>query len=365
MKFTYLFLSNSFNHLMFKKFFTILTLKDNEHSLIQSQTTKEILLKKVPGNPHLDRKLLQRFFQITCIHTTINSSFCIWNNVFRLSPNSALSSLDYKVADLQKKYNKIRYRAGKKAEYLSILKSEVNKMESETCETREITKEEQRQRFLENEIHKTSLKMMEADMVRKKYDIILDMLKQERMGYITQIESLENICKGQSKDVSRLEGEYKEACEFRDEARADLKEKEVDYASEGKDREKSLIETKRAMKDRKDLFKSVDHLLMGSVASSKHDGSSNMSDSMMREDLGDGKSEMDKGQYAAFEEAFSRMKKAAGVSEVDEVIKRFLTQGKTSDILGDQMSKAENDVRILGQSKENLQSEWEVVRYLK
>ena len=77
MKFTYLFLSNSFNHLMFKKFFTILTLKDNEHSLIQSQTTKEILLKKVPGNPHLDRKLLQRFFQITCIYTTINSSFCI------------------------------------------------------------------------------------------------------------------------------------------------------------------------------------------------------------------------------------------------------------------------------------------------
>ena len=32
-------------------------------------------------------------------------------------------------------------------------------------------------RFLENEIHKTSLKMMEGDMVRKKYDVILDMLK--------------------------------------------------------------------------------------------------------------------------------------------------------------------------------------------
>jgi hypothetical protein len=35
-------------------------------------------------------------------------------------------------------------------------------------------------RFLENEIHKTSLKMMEADMVRKKYDVILEMLKKER-----------------------------------------------------------------------------------------------------------------------------------------------------------------------------------------
>ena len=32
-------------------------------------------------------------------------------------------------------------------------------------------------RFLENEIHKTNLKMMEAVMVRKKYDFIKDLLK--------------------------------------------------------------------------------------------------------------------------------------------------------------------------------------------
>ena len=67
--------------------------------------------------------------------------------------------------------------------------------------------------------------------------------------------------------------------------------------------------------------------------------------------------------YAEFEEAFARMKKAAGVSDVDEVVTRFSTQGKTCDILGDQMKKAENDVRILGDSKEKLQLEWEAVRY--
>ena len=57
------------------------------------------------------------------------------------------------------------------------------------------------------------------------------------------------------------------------------------------------------------------------------------------------------------------MKKAAGVSDIDEVVLRFSTQGKTSQILGDQMTKAENDVRVLGESKETLQKEWEVVRY--
>ena len=56
------------------------------------------------------------------------------------------------------------------------------------------------------------------------------------------------------------------------------------------------------------------------------------------------------------------MKKAAGVSDIDEVVLRFSTQGKTSQILCDQMTKAENDVRVLGESKETLQKEWEVVR---
>ena len=69
--------------------------------------------------------------------------------------------------------------------------------------------------------------------------------------------------------------------------------------------------------------------------------------------------------FVEFEEAFSRMKKAAGVSDVDEVVTRFSTQGKTSDILGDQMKRAENDVRVLGDSKEKHQQEWEVVRYEK
>ena len=72
--------------------------------------------------------------------------------------------------------------------------------------------------------------------------------------------------------------------------------------------------------------------------------------------------EIDKSLYMEFEEAFSKMKKAAGVSDVEEVVTRFSTQGKTSNILGDQMNKAENEVRVLGESKERHQQEWEVVR---
>jgi len=44
-------------------------------------------------------------------------------------------------------------------------------------------------------------------------------------------------------------------------------------------------------------------------------------------DTSSGAGHRDDGQY---EEAFAKMKKAAGVSDVDEVVRRFETQGETS-----------------------------------
>ena len=212
-------------------------------------------------------------------------SFCLGCDLanFRLSPTSALSSLDYKVSDLQNKFNKLKFKSDKKSEYLRVLTVEAEKNAIKKNCIEVFSKEEQRQRFLENEIHKTGLKMMEADMVRKKYDIILDMLKQERTGYISQIEILEENWENQTKDVRRLDGEYKEACVYRDTERAELKEKELKFACEAKERERSVLESKRVMKERRELFRGVDHLLMGST-SSRHEISSSVTDSMIRDE---------------------------------------------------------------------------------
>ena len=43
-------------------------------------------------------------------------------------------------------------------------------------------------RFLENEIHKTNLKLMEGETIKKKYSSILDMLKKERLTFTNQLE---------------------------------------------------------------------------------------------------------------------------------------------------------------------------------
>ena len=67
-----------------------------------------------------------------------------------------------------------------------------------------MTNEEQRQRYLENEIHKITLKMMEGEMVRKKYDVIHDMLKKEQVHYARQQMELEAGIKSQQKELGEL-----------------------------------------------------------------------------------------------------------------------------------------------------------------
>ena len=63
-----------------------------------------------------------------------------------------------------------------------------------------------------------------------------------------------------------------------------------------------------------------------------------------------------------YAEAFEQMKRAAGVNEIDEVIDRFKTQGRTSEILDGQNEKAKEDVKRLSEIKEKLQETWEKVR---
>ena len=115
--------------------------------------------------------------------------------------------MDLKVSDLRKRLNKMRGKAKEKANYIKLLTQEVHKMEKEQ-ESEQIQPKvpaiEQRQRFLENEIHKTSLKMMEGDMVRKKYDVIIDMLRKEQMHYTRQLKQLEKLISTQMKDIGEI-----------------------------------------------------------------------------------------------------------------------------------------------------------------
>ena len=58
-------------------------------------------------------------------------------------------------------------------------------------------------------------------MIKKKYNVILDMLKKENLSYTKQINQLETFEKKQSKDIEILEKDYEESVTYREEMRAE------------------------------------------------------------------------------------------------------------------------------------------------
>ena len=65
-----------------------------------------------------------------------------------------------------------------------------------------------------------------------------------------------------------------------------------------------------------------------------------------------------------FEEAFNKMARSAGVSDIAEVVERFRTQNQTSSSLTNQQSNAETDVREMGVLKEDLERRYSEVKFL-
>ena len=177
-----------------------------------------------------------------------------------LLSNTAIKSLDYKVANLKKKLNKLKYKREEQELYLSTLRSKQEKLKKiigDPAQADDPTTETD-ERYFENEIHKTSLKLTEADMIKKKYNDILDMLKKENLSYTKQVNQLETFEGKQSKDIEILEKDYEESVTYREEMRAEQKEWEDHFGKENKLRNMKIVETKKSVKERKDIFHSLE-----------------------------------------------------------------------------------------------------------
>lgn len=119
-------------------------------------------------------------------------------------------------------------------------------------------------------------------MVRKKYDLIRDMLRREKMYYARQQLQLEGVLKQQNKELgllifinnniniillALLEKDHTEAVEFRDGLRRECKDWEKMFASLQKERLAELNDTNRALKEKQDLYAGFDSYLLRSGGS--------------------------------------------------------------------------------------------------
>ena len=281
------------------------------------------------------------------------------------------------MADLQRRLNKLRFRTERKMDYLKALLDALKKVEKENkrAEKHQPSKGELKKRFLENEIHKSTLKVMEAEMVRSRLQNILEMIKNERLGYTAALDELERFIREQEAEITQLQKDYDEAIMFKEEMRLEMKEAEDKYQAENKERSSMVMDIKREMKEKRELFTAIiSQHTEGPVSkqpASSDSGSVSGSVSSIEEKSEEAEGEEGEAEdgdttvsLTQFQDAFTRMARSAGVSEVEEVIDRFKTQQDTNKTLEEQSDQAENDIRDMGQEKDLLEQEFQVTKFL-
>ncbi|XP_023346861.1 uncharacterized protein LOC111715727 [Eurytemora carolleeae] len=130
-----------------------------------------------------------------------------------------------------------------------------------------------------------------------------------------------------------------------------------------------MMDSRKLAEERKNYFETMERHIFSSKQSTKGTGRESVATSDPNKSSIDGRGEDDDEEEdekvdemaVLYEEAFTKMKRAAGVSSTQEVVKRFETQEGTGNHLQDLQSRAEKEIRDLGVVKESLEAEWELV----
>jgi len=190
-------------------------------------------------------------------------------------------------------------------------------------------------RVLENRLDKAMIKYNEAQSIRKTYEQIVKRLKDEGTGFDNQLAGIERTLKAKERDYEELLLLSHDAYHAKEMAQAELHRFEQGVMEERNQRDKEVTEKKilvqqrvemnqrleqreRMLKKQQDLERAGDKQ-KGDLSTSA-DMTSNALSEMAQEE---------QQKISDYTEAFNKIKDSTGVSDVNEVIQKFLTQEDT------------------------------------
>lgn len=195
-------------------------------------------------------------------------------------------------------------------------------------------------RTLENRLDKAMIKYNEAQSIRKTYDQIVKRLKDERVTFDNQLAAIETTLEAKQRDVEELLLMSHDASHARDVAKGELAKLLSMQDAERKAREKELAERRNAVQARQELNRRMEErerarrdVVLESKGdlgeASEHALKQNVAKNALHHSLNSNTAQSEHAVVGAYESAFRRIKEATGVSDVNEVIQKFMTQEQT------------------------------------
>merc|ERR1719424_889026 len=158
------------------------------------------------------------------------------------------------VQNLQRKYDAIKAENNKKKLNLEELDGKLTELKTDAAvPTTEASSEMRQIRVLENRLDKAMIKYNEAQSIRKTYEQIVKRLKEERIGFDTQLASIERTLKAKERDYEELLLLSHDAYHAKEMAQAELHRFEQGVMEERNQRDKEVQEKKLLVQQRVEM----------------------------------------------------------------------------------------------------------------
>ncbi|KAJ8324377.1 hypothetical protein QVD99_002411 [Batrachochytrium dendrobatidis] len=269
-----------------------------------------------------------------------------------------LEKFDHKICEIQKKYDELQSEARSKEDKLRGLVDQLSDLKREAEMVKSNAKDSPQAkeiRMLENRLDKAMIKYNEAQSIRKTYEQIVKSLQDERLSFDNQLANFEKTLKFKKQEASELEMMSRDANHAKEVAKAELARFEQQVNEERKQREKDLQMRKEQVKHKLEVNDKLDRKV-----TKMDDQNADVNGNLEDKELYD---EADEKKRAEYEETMRLIKEATGVSDINEVIAKFQSQGDTHLHLA-QLQNA-NAVKLseLKKKKAQIMAEFEELKY--
>lgn len=275
-----------------------------------------------------------------------------------MSGKAAITKLDQQVCEAVKRLNALRHQKNTREKKLQQLQTEYNQLvtDAEVVSNTDAgeSAEAQKLRALENSLDKMRLKFNEAKKIKTIYEGLLEQLKEERRTWPNQLNNLERAIQAQREELGELNAMNCDAQIAREAAKAELAKLEQSVFERKKERERELAQYKKQAEEKKDHAEKVEKRLQRS---------SLQQDELSVEQKSVLSGEEQERKITTYEDAMNKIKDTTGVSDIKEVVQRFLSQGETQKHLEQLKTNNEKMLVRLKEDKEKLRMEYEEMKY--
>ncbi|KAG7327087.1 hypothetical protein KOW79_010488 [Hemibagrus wyckioides] len=332
-------------------------MKKNREKILQLRHQNKLLHRKLAEALAGDEQVIRDAFQAR------SSEKAAYRN---MSAKEAVQVVDQKVCDKVKKLNALKHVTNTQRHRLEELTIEYNTMRASVpglltdgvaMNEVDVTDvhPQKNLRVLENRLEKAQLKCQETEHIMRSYQKLKEHLQEESLTFQSQLDELESEIIRQKQELRDLKLMNNNAHQAKDAAKVELQHQELMVYGERRERELILNRYKKHAEEQKTQSDRGERRAQR-VALHTDELSSEAQRSGTAE-------EENYKTISSFEEAFTRITEATGVTDMQEVVDRFISQCDTQTHLEKMKVQNECELQRLKEERDAVHTQYQDMKY--